>query len=177
MASFFSESGKHSFVWKSNKKLRTKPVDLDFQENTATSSSSKSKARNLSFSEKERLLRSVALKEEGSVLAGQEKYSDALKKWNEAINLNPHDEILYEMKAQVLMILEKDFLAVQCAEKAIQTKKHWWIGWQTLGRSQINIKDVDMAIKSFSRALHLNPMCEPDDLHWAVSLRTKANSS
>ena len=43
-----------------------------------------------------------------------------------------------------MSLTSQDFLAVQCAEKAIQTKKHWWIGWQTLGRSQINIKDVDM---------------------------------
>ena len=45
--------------------------------------------------------KSQRLREEGAVLAENERYWEAIKYWDEAMQLTPHVAALYEMKAQV----------------------------------------------------------------------------
>ncbi|XP_061603936.1 tetratricopeptide repeat protein 33 isoform X2 [Phyllopteryx taeniolatus] len=45
---------------------------------------------------------SQRLKEEGTALAEQNRHREAVKKWDEAIQLTPDDPLLHEMKAQAL---------------------------------------------------------------------------
>ncbi|XP_052774535.1 tetratricopeptide repeat protein 33-like [Mya arenaria] len=116
------------------------------------------------------------LVQEGSVLASSERYWEALKKWDEALQYTPSDEKIHEMKAQALMELCEVFPAVQSAQKVIKLAPTWWIGHQTLGRAFLGMGEVRKAIQSFSRAVHLNPANQElreDDLLWAVSLLWK----
>lgn len=46
--------------------------------------------------------KSQRLREEGALLAENERYWEAIKYWDEAIQLTPHVAALYEMKAQVM---------------------------------------------------------------------------
>ena len=45
--------------------------------------------------------KSRRLREEGAILAESERYWEAIKYWDEAIQLTPHVAALYEMKSQV----------------------------------------------------------------------------
>jgi len=85
--------------------------------------------------------------------------------------LKDDDFKIYEMQAQVLMMLENDFSAAKSAERAVQLNKSWWVSWQTLGRAQLNLHDPKLATKSLSRALHLNPISSDlkTDLSFASS--------
>lgn len=116
------------------------------------------------------------LVQEGTVLAGAERYWEALKKWDEALQYTPCDEKIHEMKAQVLMELCEVFPAVQSAKKAVEYSPTWWIAHQTLGRAYLGLGEVKMAVQSFSRAVHLNPgnlALWEDDLMWACLLLQK----
>ena len=49
--------------------------------------------------------KSRRLKEEGALLAESERYWEAIKYWDEALQLTPGDAALYEMKAQVISFM------------------------------------------------------------------------
>ena len=103
----------------------------------------------------------LKLKQEGTLLAEKGFYREALTKWNKAVEHLSEDHTIHEMQAQVLMMLDKDMAACQACERSLTIKKNWSEGWQTLGRSQLNIQDHPQALQSFCRALHLNPAdCE-----------------
>ena len=77
------------------------------------------------------------------------------------------------MKAQALMSLHEWLPSIKCSEECVRLKPVWWVGHQTLGRAQMGLGEVGMAVRSFERALHLNPADQElreDDLQWAVSL-------
>lgn len=120
--------------------------------------------------------KSERLKSEADFLAEQGRYWEAVSKWNDAINLTPHNEKLYEAKAQALMHLNELFPAIVAAEKAVKLNPTWWVAYQTLGRAQLGIGEIKMAVQNFSKAIHLNPENTElwnDDLKWSVSLLQK----
>ncbi|XP_064626471.1 tetratricopeptide repeat protein 33-like [Lineus longissimus] len=117
--------------------------------------------------------KSDRLKKEGSTLADAERYWEAIKKWEGALQLTPEDETIHEMISQAYTILHEVYPAVRSARKVIEINPRWWIAHQTLGRAELNLGEVRLAIKSFSRALHINPASEElwvDDLNWARQL-------
>lgn len=117
--------------------------------------------------------KSRRLKQEGTTLAELERFWEALKKFDEAIQLTPEDVALHEMKAQVLMLLREDFAAVQVAEQAVRLNPTWWVAWQTLGRARLALGEIRMALRSFASATHLNPTEEElwrDDLFYTLRL-------
>ncbi|XP_047424909.1 tetratricopeptide repeat protein 33 isoform X2 [Mugil cephalus] len=118
--------------------------------------------------------KSKRLKDEGALLAEQGRHWEAIKKWDEAIQLTPDNPLLYEMKSQVLTILQEVFPAVKAAEMAVKFRPLWWEGWQTLGRAQLNLGEVDLAVRSFQVAIHLCPSeltLWQEDLNWALTLK------
>ncbi|NP_001088853.1 tetratricopeptide repeat protein 33 [Xenopus laevis] len=117
--------------------------------------------------------KSKRLKEEGGLLAEDGRQKEALTKWDEAIQLTPGDAALYEMKAQVLMGVHEIFPAVQAAETAVQRNPHFVEAWQTLGRAQLSLGEITMAIRSFQIGLHICPANTElweQDLNWARQL-------
>ncbi|XP_071502117.1 tetratricopeptide repeat protein 33-like [Diadema antillarum] len=121
--------------------------------------------------------KSNRLRTEGETLAEAGRYWEAISKWDEALQLTPGSAELNEMKAQVLMELQEVYPAVEAAHQATTANPRWWIAHQTLGRAQLGLGEITMAIKSFSRAIHINP-AERDlwesDLQWAWSLQRRA---
>ncbi|XP_015771987.1 PREDICTED: tetratricopeptide repeat protein 33-like [Acropora digitifera] len=113
--------------------------------------------RNGILSIEDNLAKSKRLEEEGVSLAEQERYWEAITRWNEAIGLTPKNEKLQEMKSQVLLELHELFPAIEAAEKAVSLNPCWFVAYQTLGRAQMGYGDVEMGVKSFSKAIHLNP--------------------
>ncbi|NWY03750.1 TTC33 protein, partial [Nothoprocta ornata] len=117
--------------------------------------------------------KSKQLKEEGANLAENSRYREAIRKWDEALQLTPEDSTLYEMKSQVLMSLHEMFPAVHAAEMAIQRNPRSWDAWQTLGRAQLGVGEIELAIRSFQVSLHtfpMNPEVWKEDLSWARKL-------
>ncbi|RUS82430.1 hypothetical protein EGW08_009818 [Elysia chlorotica] len=117
--------------------------------------------------------KSERLKVEGAILAEAERYWEALKKWEEAIQLTPNNHKILDMKAQALMAVGEVFPALQTAEKTVRISPTWWVGHQTLGRALANVGEVKMAQRSFTRAVHLNPgnpELWTEDLLWVKSL-------
>uniref|UniRef100_T1JIH8 Uncharacterized protein n=1 Tax=Strigamia maritima TaxID=126957 RepID=T1JIH8_STRMM len=120
----------------------------------------------------------LRLKNEGTILADSERHWEAIKKWDEAVKLNPTDEKLHEMMAQVYLLLNELLPAVKCAKKCVKTNPKWWIGYQTYGRTLLGIGEVKMAIRSFSKALHIQPdviELREDDINWACTLLKQHN--
>ncbi|KAG5834322.1 hypothetical protein ANANG_G00260310 [Anguilla anguilla] len=124
--------------------------------------------------------KSKRLKDEGALLAEQGRQWEAIKRWDEAIQLTPEDAGLYEMKAQVLTSLQEVFQAVQAAEMAVKLRPLWWEAWQTLGRAQLGLGEVDLAVRSFQVAIHLCPTERPlweEDLCWAQKLQRQSRAA
>ncbi|KAM5193727.1 tetratricopeptide repeat protein 33 isoform 1-T2 [Mantella aurantiaca] len=119
------------------------------------------------------ITKSKRLKDEGAFLALNGRYWEAIKKWDEGIQLTPEDATLYEMKSQSLLCLHEIFPAVQAAETAVKRNPHFVEAWQTLGRAQLGLGEIVMAIRSFQVAVHLCPSSTElweDDLNWARQL-------
>ncbi|XP_065071844.1 tetratricopeptide repeat protein 33-like [Rhopilema esculentum] len=113
------------------------------------------------------------LYDEGVLLAEEERYWEAIKRWNEALEIYPVNEKLYEMKSQVLMELNEIFPAVENAKKAIHFRPDWAEGHQTLGRALLNIGELKLALRSFLTAEFLKPDAPEfwaDDVKWTISL-------
>ncbi|XP_041083272.1 tetratricopeptide repeat protein 33 isoform X1 [Polyodon spathula] len=124
--------------------------------------------------------KSKRLKDEGAILAGNGRHWEAIGRWDDAIQLTPEDATLYEMKSQVLTLLQEVFPAVQAAEMAVRLNPRWWEAWQTLGRAQLNLGEVALAVKSFQTAIHICPAeCHlwEEDLSWALKLRERQRAA
>ncbi|KAM6991243.1 tetratricopeptide repeat protein 33 isoform 1-T2 [Passerculus sandwichensis] len=124
--------------------------------------------------------KSKELKDEGANLAENGRYREALVKWDEALQLTPEDATLYEMKSQVLMSLHEMFPAVHAAEMAVQRNPRSWDAWQTLGRAQLGLGEIALAIRSFQVSLHIfpmNPEVWKEDLSWARKLQEQQKAT
>jgi len=113
------------------------------------------------------------LKKEGTILAEEGKYWQAINRWDNALSLDPSDETVFEMKAQALINLHEWIPAIRAAEQCIKLKTNWYIGHQTLGRAQMGLGEVELAVRSFEEAVHLNPgdqELRKDDLEWSLDL-------
>ncbi|KAM3873821.1 tetratricopeptide repeat protein 33 [Diretmus argenteus] len=124
--------------------------------------------------------KSKRLKDEGAVLAELGRHWEAIKKWDEAIQLTPDNPLLYEMKSQVLIILQEVFPAVKAAEMAVKLRPLWWESRQTLGRAQLSLGEVDLAVRSFQIAIHLRPSEQTlwqEDLAWAWKLQKQQRAA
>ena len=64
------------------------------------------------------------------------------------------------MKAQALVQLHEWLPAIQAATRAVERSGNWAEAHQTLGRAQLGLGEVKLAVRSFSVALHLNPADE-----------------
>jgi len=117
--------------------------------------------------------KSKRLRQEGTILAEQERYWEALKKWDAAIELNSQDARLYEMKAQAYTALCEVYPALQAARRAVELDPLWWEAWQTLGRAHLGLGEVRIALKTFCKAVHLHPIDKElweEDIKWAYGL-------
>ena len=71
------------------------------------------------------------------------------------------------------MELDELYPAVVAAESSVAANPLWWESWQTLGRAQLNMGEIQAAIVSFQKAIHIKPDSEElwnDDLQWVRRL-------
>eukprot|EP00029_Vermamoeba_vermiformis_P009575 TRINITY_DN4818_c0_g1_i1.p1 TRINITY_DN4818_c0_g1~~TRINITY_DN4818_c0_g1_i1.p1 ORF type:complete len:192 (-),score=45.23 TRINITY_DN4818_c0_g1_i1:6-581(-) len=127
--------------------------------------------------EEDQKAQSEALKNQGNALAEQDKYDEAIEKWNAALELTPNNHVLHELKAQVLMLQDKNFQAIQWAAKSTELNPSYIDGWITLARAQLNFGEIELAVDSFSKALKLNPDNEEikNELDEAIKVMQKKN--
>ncbi|GAB2233665.1 hypothetical protein Droror1_Dr00002893 [Drosera rotundifolia] len=95
--------------------------------------------------------------EQGNKLAEDGRYSEALGKWEAAINLMPQKAVLHEQKAQVLLETGDAWGALKAATRATELEPSWSEAWLTLGRAQLNFGEPNNAVESFDMALSLKP--------------------
>ena len=114
----------------------------------------------------------------------------AIGRWDEALNVklpsgsSPKDfghEKLLDMKAQALISLHEWEPAIGSSLSALKIEPNWWCAHQTLGRAYLGYGQLQEAVNSFSKALHICPDNEElrvEDLEWAVELlnREKAGN-
>jgi len=118
------------------------------------------------------------LKKEGSALAEEGRFWEAITRWNEALLINDKDAALLEMKAQALIQVHEWEPAIELAESAVKVDKTWWVGYQTLGRAQLGVGEVGGALRNFKVAFHLNPGDQEiwtEDILWAKHLLHQAS--
>ncbi|KAG0714623.1 Tetratricopeptide repeat protein 33 [Chionoecetes opilio] len=116
------------------------------------------------------------LSNEGVILAESERWWAAIGRWNAALALTPDDDTLQEMLSQAYMQVGEVYPALKAAEAAVQQRPNWWVGLQTLGRAQLGLGEVGLAVKTFSRAVHICPDQQElwrEDLQWSVGLLKK----
>ncbi len=75
------------------------------------------------------------------------RYWEAIDHWKQALEITPLNEKIHEMMSQVLMELGEIFPAVEAAEKSIKIKPTWAEAYQTLGRAQLNIGEIEIVRK------------------------------
>jgi len=113
------------------------------------------------------------LKVEGSCLAEEGRFWEALGRWQEALELQPDNARVWEMRAQALVALHEWDGAVEAGEKATAFENTWWVGYQTLGRAHLGLGHLEAARTCFQKAVHLNPEEEElwtEDLAWVQAL-------
>lgn len=118
-------------------------------------------------------MKSKRLKEEGNTLAEDRRFWEAIKYWNDALQLTPNDGTLHELKSQAFSELGELFPAVQSAEEAVKAKPTWFVARQRLGRAQMGLGEVEMALTNFQKAVHLRPDEQElwkEDLWWAFDV-------
>ncbi|XP_012863844.1 tetratricopeptide repeat protein 33 [Echinops telfairi] len=118
--------------------------------------------------------KSKQLKEEGANLAENKRYGFRISSL--ILELIFSDSFINK----VLMSLHEMFPAVHAAEMAVQRNPHSWESWQTLGRAQLGIGEIVLAIRSFQVALHiypLNPEIWKEDLSWARALHEQQKAA
>lgn len=118
-------------------------------------------------------IRFERLKQEGSLLAEEDRFWEAISRWNEALCIDSTNVSVLDMKAQALLQLHEWIPAIQTCQLAIQTKKNWWPIYQTLGRAQLGLGEVYLALRNFQIAFHLKPSEEElwtEDILWAKHL-------
>lgn len=98
-----------------------------------------------------------SLQYQGSKLAEEGKYHEALSKWEAALSLMPDNAIIHEQKAQVLLEVGDAWRALTAATRATELEPSWPEAWVTLARAQLNFGEPDKAIESFDKALAIKP--------------------
>lgn len=123
-------------------------------------------------------IRFERLKTEGSLLAEQGRFWEAILRWNDALEIDGNDVGLLDMKAQSLIHLHEWIPAIQSCQQAIKVKRNWWPAYQTLGRAQLGLGEVQLARRNFQISFHLNPAeleIWTEDIVWTEHLLKQAD--
>ena len=94
---------------------------------------------------------------QGASFAEQGAYAAALSCWDQAIQEDPLNSKVHEMRAQVLNEMGRSYEAIQAATRATDLAPDWAAAHITLARAQLNLGEVKLALNSFETAHRLAP--------------------
>jgi len=112
---------------------------------------------------------------QGIALSNQGKYDEAIKHYNNAININPYDASIWSYKGNSLYNKSNYDEAIKCYDEAIRLGKIKAeccgepnlellmqdpinaVSWKNKGLALINQKNYDDALKCFDEAVKLSP--------------------
>ena len=105
---------------------------------------------------------SARRKDEGCVLAENGRFHEAIARFQAALDLTPDERtrrtaVLNELQAQCYAEAGDTLSAIRAGERAVACDAQWADAHQTLGRAQLNLGEVELALNSFHTALHLDP--------------------
>lgn len=83
------------------------------------------------------------------------KFVKALLCWDQALSIDPKNPVLHELKAQVLLEMGEDELALEEATQATTFGENWSDAHLTLARVLRNSGLLDLSKQSMIRALEL----------------------
>src|SRR5271169_3724713 len=93
----------------------------------------------------------------GSELINSEKYNEAIKAYDKAIEINPHDSYAWDGKGVALGKLGKSDEAKTAFDKAIEIYPQYSKAWYNKGLALDQLNKYDEAIKAFDKAIEVNP--------------------
>ena len=85
------------------------------------------------------------------------KYESAIKRYDEALNINPRNAALYYNRGHVWHIMGELDNAVNDYTKALEVNKEYVDAYHSRGMALFKKSNYDLAISDFTKALQLNP--------------------
>jgi tetratricopeptide (TPR) repeat protein len=85
------------------------------------------------------------------------RYEEAIKCYNEALEINPHQTESWFNKGNSLGSLGRFEEAIKCHDKALEINPKHPMGWNNKGVSLQDLGRFDEAIECFDKALEINP--------------------
>ncbi|KAJ8605500.1 hypothetical protein CTAYLR_000024 [Chrysophaeum taylorii] len=107
--------------------------------------------------------------DKGNARAQAGDFAAALPNFDAAIALAP-TAARFELRAQTLLALDRDFEATLAGESAVELAPEWSEAHLALARARLNLGEIDAAFESFTRAAALDPS-NNDELRACDDLR------
>ncbi|KAF0694715.1 Aste57867_14391 [Aphanomyces stellatus] len=95
------------------------------------------------------------LQAEGNTLAEAGRFRAAIERWQQGLEYDPTNGILFELIAQACMETHDYFQGIQAATRATELRPTWSDGFATLAHCQFNYGELELAHASLSQALAL----------------------
>ncbi|XP_048843271.1 uncharacterized protein zgc:123010 isoform X2 [Brienomyrus brachyistius] len=104
--------------------------------------------------------RSTSLAEKGIKLWKEQKYTQAVSMFTEAIHCDPKDHRFFGNRSSCYECLGNYTLALADAEESIRLAPHWPYGYFRKGRALMGMKQYDKAEEAMEQVLKLDANCK-----------------
>ncbi|XP_063793422.1 LON peptidase N-terminal domain and RING finger protein 3 [Pseudophryne corroboree] len=101
-------------------------------------------------------VQALRLRHEGNALFKDNKWAEALEKYNEAITLVSHDHLLYSNRSMIHLSLKSYELALEDADAACKLQPYWLKGHLRKAHALANLGRTEEALKEFIFCLVLD---------------------
>ncbi|WP_416669008.1 tetratricopeptide repeat protein [Egbenema bharatensis] len=108
---------------------------------------------------------------QGDALQFEQRYSEAIESYEQALSLQPDLGIAWAKKAMALKRSHQYSAALEANERALQIDPNLQAGWLGKAYALLNLKQYEAALLSFERAIQLNP--ESSAWRWYGYTQTK----
>ena len=94
---------------------------------------------------------------EGDEFGRDGKYHEAIKSYEEAIELDPNNAGAWDAKGSILVQLENFDMALECFNKALELNPQLELAWNGKGVALLKLRKFEEALTCFEKALEINP--------------------